>query len=202
MKLIKLCLVLTLLSLSSAAFANLPILPAGSTELRGANWDTLNRGIYYTLGSESAASGSKFHEYAVFTIGAHQTDKLSFVGDSTNSAYSNIDTTAISNLKFSLYKVTLGPAPTYSLLSEKYIAATAASTTIKSVPGILGPGQYAFVVDGTSTAAHGYFAGVFKLVSAVPEPQEWALLIAGMGLLAWRLRNIKRQQAFQSVTFA
>lgn len=51
----------------------------------------------------------------------------------------------------------------------------------------LASGWYAVYVGGTNHASAG---GAFELtVSAVPEAETWAMLLAGLGLVGWRLRR-------------
>lgn len=51
----------------------------------------------------------------------------------------------------------------------------------------LAPGWYTVYVGGTNHATAG---GAFELaVSAVPETETWAMLLAGLGLVGWRLRR-------------
>ncbi|UJO99896.1 MAG: FxDxF family PEP-CTERM protein, partial [Nitrosomonas sp.] len=51
----------------------------------------------------------------------------------------------------------------------------------------LAPGWYTVYVGGTNHASAG---GAFALtVSAVPEAETWAMLLAGLGLVGWRLRR-------------
>ncbi|HQU63404.1 MAG TPA: PEP-CTERM sorting domain-containing protein [Nitrosomonas sp.] len=33
------------------------------------------------------------------------------------------------------------------------------------------------------------------MVSAVPEAETWAMLLAGLGLIGWRLRNQPREES-------
>lgn len=49
---------------------------------------------------------------------------------------------------------------------------------------VLGAGKYAYIVKGTATDYGAYYALVSS-VSAVPEPETWGLMLAGVGLLGF-----------------
>lgn len=54
----------------------------------------------------------------------------------------------------------------------------------------LAPGWYTVYVGGTNHATAG---GAFDLtISAVPEADTWAMLIAGLGLVGWRMRKYQK----------
>jgi hypothetical protein len=57
----------------------------------------------------------------------------------------------------------------------------------------LAPGWYTVYIGGTDHATAG---GAFELtVSAVPEADTWAMLMAGLGLIGWRMRNYQKDSA-------
>ncbi len=55
----------------------------------------------------------------------------------------------------------------------------------------LAPGWYAMYIGGTNNATAGGAFGltVDSAVSPVPEPETYAMLLAGLGLVAWRLKS-------------
>ncbi|MCC6922288.1 MAG: pyruvate-binding protein [Nitrosomonas sp.] len=62
----------------------------------------------------------------------------------------------------------------------------------------LAAGWYTIYIGGTdATAADG---GYDLIVSTVPETHTWAMLLAGLGLIGWRLRNSSRESS--GMTFA
>ena len=56
----------------------------------------------------------------------------------------------------------------------------------------LAAGWYTVYVGGTDGTATG--TGYDLVVSAVPEAETWAMLLAGLGLIGWRLRNQPREE--------
>ncbi|MCB1935431.1 MAG: PEP-CTERM sorting domain-containing protein [Nitrosomonas sp.] len=56
----------------------------------------------------------------------------------------------------------------------------------------LAAGWYAVYVGGTDSSTAG--GGFDLVVSAVPEAETWAMLLAGLGLIGWRLRNQPRRE--------
>lgn len=61
-------------------------------------------------------------------------------------------------------------------------------------PSVVGvPGFYTFVVNGTTTgSAGGLYAGALS-AQAVPEPQTWMTLVAGIGLIGMMVGRSKRR---------
>ncbi|MDR4513096.1 PEP-CTERM sorting domain-containing protein [Nitrosomonas sp.] len=55
----------------------------------------------------------------------------------------------------------------------------------------LAAGWYAVYVGGTDSLSAG--GGYDLVVSAVPEAETWAMLLAGLGLIGWRLRSQSRE---------
>lgn len=53
----------------------------------------------------------------------------------------------------------------------------------------LAAGWYSIYVGGTDSSADGRSGGFNLVVSAVPEAETWAMLLAGLGLIGWRLRK-------------
>ncbi|SEN57784.1 PEP-CTERM motif-containing protein [Nitrosomonas marina] len=56
----------------------------------------------------------------------------------------------------------------------------------------LAAGWYTVYVGGTDGTTAG--GGYDLVVSAVPEAETWAMLLAGLGLIGWRLRNQPREE--------
>ena len=72
---------------------------------------------------------------------------------------------------------------------ENGISGSAGANSVSLIFNDLAPGWYALYIGGTNNATAG---GEFDLtVSAVPEPETYAMLLAGLGLIGWRLKNRK-----------
>ncbi len=73
---------------------------------------------------------------------------------------------------------------------ENGISGNVGANSVSLIFDDLAPGWYAMYIGGTNNATAG---GAFNLtVSAVPEPETYAMLLAGLGLVGWRLRNRER----------
>ena len=73
---------------------------------------------------------------------------------------------------------------------ENSISGSAGANSVSLIFDDLAPGWYALYIGGTNNATAG---GAFDLtVSAVPEPETYAMLLAGLGLIGWRLKNRKK----------
>ena len=78
---------------------------------------------------------------------------------------------------------------------ENGISGNAGANSVSLIFDNLAPGWYALYIGGTNNATAG---GAFDLtVSAVPEPETYVMLLAGLGLIGWRLKN--REKALPSV---
>lgn len=78
---------------------------------------------------------------------------------------------------------------------ENGISGSAGANSVSLIFDDLAPGWYALYIGGTDNATAG---GAFDLtVSAVPEPETYAMLLAGLGLVGWRLKN--REKALPSI---
>lgn len=70
---------------------------------------------------------------------------------------------------------------------ENGISGSTGANSASLVFNDLAPGWYAMYIGGTNNATAG---GAFELhISAVPEPETYAMLLVGLGLVAWRLKN-------------
>jgi len=73
---------------------------------------------------------------------------------------------------------------------ENSISGSAGANSVSLIFDDLAPGWYALYIGGTNNATAG---GAFDLtVSAVPEPETYAMLLAGLGLIGWHLKNRKK----------
>lgn len=78
---------------------------------------------------------------------------------------------------------------------ENGISGSVGANSVSLIFDDLAPGWYALYIGGTNNATAG---GAFDLtVSAVPEPETYAMLLAGLGLVGWHLKN--REKALPSV---
>lgn len=65
---------------------------------------------------------------------------------------------------------------------------------------LLGPdlapsfGDYDLMFAGLGAAGSGSYSLTVSLVSAIPEASTWSMMIAGLGLLGWRVNAIRRRR--------
>lgn len=73
---------------------------------------------------------------------------------------------------------------------ESGISGSTGANSVSLVFNDLAPGWYALYIGGTDNATAG---GAFDLtVSAVPEPETYAMLLTGLGLIGYQLRKRKK----------
>lgn len=70
---------------------------------------------------------------------------------------------------------------------------------LNGTPGVLLPQQFSFIANATSSTLRftslvndswdGPLLDTVSVTAAVPEPESWALLLAGLGLLSWLRRR-------------
>jgi hypothetical protein len=117
--------------------------------------------------TEFYAAGSTFADIYSFTVGAeYQTVYASAVGTSAEQ-------TSTSNLMLTVYS-TDG-----SVIGQ----ASSSNGSMIDLSGALLSGAYSLTVSGI---ADGSLGGGYQLsVAAVPEPAEWAMLLAGLAVLGF-----------------
>lgn len=73
---------------------------------------------------------------------------------------------------------------------ENGVTGSASAHLVSLTFNDLAPGWYTVYIGGTDHATAG---GAFELtVSAVPEADTWAMLMAGLGLVGWRMRKYQK----------
>lgn len=71
---------------------------------------------------------------------------------------------------------------------------TVSATTVVLNPLTLSAGTYTLQIKGTvSGAAGGSYAGLLNIAPPVPEPETYAMLLCGMGLLGFIARRRNKQ---------
>ena len=137
-----------------------------------------------SIGNTFASAVGVFHDDFLFSIPVASTDSIT-------STISLGNMFGISNLQTSLYSGTTIPLsmPNGTMLASSNLLSfsgtnwTASSAIIN--PITLGAGSYILHVMGNVTGtAGGSYAGVLN-ISAVPEADEWALMLAGFGLIGF-----------------
>jgi hypothetical protein len=186
MKLIKLATLAAIFALSSASvYADTTInLTVGS----------LPTSIPYSDTFTSAATGTTFFDDYIFTI----------PNGSANSVTSSINLDSIlglANLQTRLYTgnthqtgvVALGTLMSAWGTTVNY-SPTVGVTTVVLNPISLLAGTYTLQVKGTVIgSAGGSYSGVLNIAQPIPEPESYAMLIAGLGILGGIARRRKNK---------
>jgi hypothetical protein len=128
--------------------------------------------------------------YEVFEFRVNNDSKYNFA---VNSSFDNY---------LFLYKTNFNPASQFANViigNDDFTSSTNAGFNDVSLSSAL---QYYLVVSGFDNADFGVFSGTisglnpsdtanFNAVSAVPEPSEWALMLAGLGAVSWAAKRRK-----------
>ena len=130
----------------------------------------------YTAYFGHAGVGATFDDWLTFSIPA----------DSSGNGKANVIGLAGVDVTFTKFTLTEANIGTVSGL-------TGTSTSSLSFTGGAAPGSYQLNVAGTSTGTSGSYAGNIGLktvnVSAIPEPETYAMMLAGLGLLGFSARR-------------
>lgn len=142
----------------------------------------------------SSVSGTTFWDDYIFTI----------PDGSVNSVTSSINLDSIlglSDLRARLYKGSTHQ--TAAVAPDELISAwgttvnyspTVSSTTVVLNPLTLAAGTYTLQIRGTvSGSAGGSYAGLLNIAQPVPEPETYAMLLCGMGLIGLMVRRKSKQ---------
>lgn len=184
----------TLLSISLVVAFGIPSFGALADNFTTLSVVSLPASLTYGNTFASSVSGTTFWDDYIFTI----------PNGSVNSVTSSINLDSIlglSDLRARLYtgdSHQIASVVPGTLMSEwgKTInySPTVSATTVVLNPLALNAGTYTLQIKGTvSGLGGGSYAGILNIAPAVPEPDTYAMLVAGMGLVGFmsRRRNKK-----------
>lgn len=180
----------SLKKLTLAALLSLASVSAFADTLTTLSVGALPTSITYSNTFNASTTGSTFFDDFYFTIPS----------GSANSITSSLNLDSIfglTNLNARLYignTHETGAMAPGTLVSDwgttVNYSPTVSSTTIVLNPITLAAGTYTLQIRGTvSGSAGGSYAGVLNLANPVPEPETYALLVAGLGLVGGMSRR-------------
>jgi hypothetical protein len=148
--------------------------------------------LAYSNSFASASSGTTFWDDYIFTI----------PNGSANSVTSSINLDSIlglTNLRARLYTGSThetGAVAPGTLLDNwgttVNFSPTVGITTVVLNPISLLAGTYTLQIKGTvAGSSGGSYAGVLNIAQPIPEPESYAMLIAGLGLMGFMARRRK-----------
>ena len=182
----------TLITLAGSASAGIALLDGAlqtsdGSEVNAYNFGTLSEAPKVLFVSVAGAAGHSFEEYANFSI-----DALSDVSGTANTyalTFGNVDLLDIDNLTIEVWDNTHPSGNT--------LFATFAGNNITNWVGTLGAGQYHIDISGMfgPNATGGQYSVALNAVPAVPEPETYALMLAGLGAVGFMARRRRTLQA-------
>ena len=162
------------LSLLAAAAVSVLAINANATTILWGNHDSLE------LGAVLADPGA-FDDFIKFSIPG--SSNLS----STTVAHNLTNVLGIDNGVVKLFQEGSGGSNT--LVGQYSFDGTTGSTWHSFLS--LGAGSYYYEITGNATGTHGGFYSISSTVAAVPEPESYALLLAGLGVVGSLYRRRK-----------
>ncbi len=173
------CAALALAAFSSPAYAASAITCDSATNATSCSFFHSFGNSPGSQGEVSPGMGTDFFQFSVVGL------------KTLTGSLGNFYTTISENVNFPAG----GGAPTISggsLASPvRWVTTAAGNPDIRSVgPLLLGAGTYTVRVN-YSAGANGFYDGTLSLISAIPEPASWALMIMGFGLVGGALRMRK-----------
>jgi len=161
------------LSMLAAAAVSVLALNANATTILWGNHDSLE------IGAVLANPGA-FDDFIKFSI--PDSSNLS----STTVANNLTNVLGIDNGMVQLFQETSGGN---TLIGQYSFDGTTGSTWHNFLS--LGAGSYYYEITGTATGSQGGFYSITSTVAAVPEPESYALLLAGLGVVGSLYRRRK-----------
>jgi hypothetical protein len=176
-----------LLALASMAHAGIAVVdnvlqPSNGSEINPYDFGVLDGSPSVLLVTNLGTPGSSFEEYANFSIteaanvaAAANTYALSFMG-----FFNVVD---IDDLSIEVWD---GVHP-----NGANLIGTFSGDNVTTALGTLGAGQYHLDISGTfgAQAIGGQYSIALATVPAVPEPETYALMLAGLGAVAFVIRR-------------
>jgi hypothetical protein len=134
------------------------------------------------------STGSSFDDIFSFTLTSSNDATVSAISGFLLSGITGTDTVSFSSIKLLSGETTIATGTLSSLFSANGIAVVGSSG--------LAAGEYSIEIAGTAiNGESGNYSGNVNLVSAVPEPESYAMLLAGLGLMGTIARRRSKARA-------
>jgi hypothetical protein len=100
----------------------------------------------------------------------------------------------LSNAVFNFSSLTASVPGIGSVTFSSPLGAPVSGAT-ESFSGLFAAGPYQLTVSGTPNGGFGGVGTVDVITTPVPEPHEWAMMLAGLGLVGWAARRRKKDDS-------
>jgi hypothetical protein len=138
-------------------------------------------------GDLDAALDSEFYTFSsVGTVGNSFSDYLALSFDGTRDFVGSLSGTSGKNISFTAFNLVASDLTT--ILAEGTLTNSSPRLAFGGVDSINSVGDYFVHVAGVASGAAGY-TGTLSLVSQVPEPEVYGMLLAGLGLMGFVARR-------------
>ena len=140
--------------------------------------------------ADLTVTGSDFTDYFTFALPASY--DLSSTVTSGFIKVNKVKTDRISFTEFNLYSGTVG---TGSLVASGALTDPSSSEWSLDVANLTAKQYYLQVTGKTTDGLSGNYSGNINLIASVPEPESYAMLLAGLGLMGTIARRRSKAKA-------
>lgn len=136
-----------------------------------------------------ASANNEFYTYnGVGSVGSTFSDYLAISFDGTRDLVGSLSGTSTKGITFTAFNLLASDMTT--ILAEGTLANVGPRLAFGGLDSVNSFGDYFVNIAGISTGTAGY-NGTLSLVSPVPEPEVYGMLLAGLGLMGFVARRRK-----------
>ena len=148
-------------------------------------------GVMSSGSALAAVPGSTTYTFGNISSFTYPTPTLGFIGDFIDITSYSIPDSSASYVVNDLY-LSFGPIVFSDITNFAYGLYDSSNTLISS-GSTVSAGNYTIKVTGTGVGAYGGYYGGSLTVSPVPEAGEWAMMLAGLGLMGFVAARRQKQ---------